>query len=106
MRKLFERIIEGILACSGYITSVVIILIVVFLFREAFGLFKSPAVEEGYTIALNKANKVSEDQFHAQTLKLVFDSEITNWSNLGGSDQEIQLFRLDDLTNYYTEEEL
>jgi len=106
MRKPIERIIEGIFACSGYITSVVIILIVVFLFKEAFGLFKSPAIEEGYTVALNKGNKVSEDQFHAQTLKLVFDSEITNWSELGGSDEEILLFRLDDITNYFTEEEL
>ena len=59
MKKVFERIIEGMLTCSGFVTSITILLIVLFLFTEAFGLFKSKVIEEGYVLALNKSNKVS-----------------------------------------------
>ena len=58
MKKVFERIIEGILTCSGFVTSITILLIVLFLFTEAFGLFSSKVIEEGYVLALNKDNKV------------------------------------------------
>ena len=59
MKKVFEKIIEGMLTCSGFVTSITILLIVLFLFTEAFGLFKSKVIEEGYVLALNKSNKVS-----------------------------------------------
>ena len=45
MKKVFERIIEGILTCSGFVTSITILLIVLFLFTEAFGLFSSKVIE-------------------------------------------------------------
>ena len=60
MKKVFEKIVEGILACSGFVTSLTIVLIVLFLFSEAVGLFNSRVIEEGYVLALNKDNKVSE----------------------------------------------
>ena len=59
MKKIFEKIIEGILTCSGFVTSITILLIVLFLFTEAFGLFNSKVIEEGYVLALNKGNKVN-----------------------------------------------
>lgn len=46
LRKILERTIEGIFTVSGAVTTVTILLIVVFLFREGLGLFKSPAVEK------------------------------------------------------------
>ena len=46
MKKVFEKIIEGILACSGFVTSLTIVLIVLFLFSEAVGLFHSRVIEE------------------------------------------------------------
>ena len=55
MKKVFERIIEGMLTCSGFVTSITILLIVLFLFTEAFGLFKSKVIEEGYVLALRSA---------------------------------------------------
>ena len=58
MKKIFEKIIEGILTCSGFVTSITILLIVLFLFTEAFGLFNSKVIEEGYVLALNKGNKM------------------------------------------------
>ena len=77
MKKLFEKIIEGVLACSGFVTSITIVLIILFLFSEALGLFNSRVIEEGYVLALNKDNKVSE--LTPAQIKDVFDEEITNW---------------------------
>lgn len=104
MKKFFERIIEGILTCSGFVTSITILLIIVFLFSEAFGLFGSKAIEDGYLLAFNKQNKVTE--LSPVQIKKVFDGEITNWSQVGGSNTPITVFRLENLTDYYTEEEL
>ena len=103
MKKIFEKIVEGILACSGFVTSLTIVLIVVFLFSEALGLFSSKVIEEGYVLALNKENRVSE--LTPAQIKDVFDEELTNW-NEGGEDLPIRLFRLEDITQYYTEEQL
>ncbi len=104
MKKFFERIIEGILTCSGFVTSITILLIIVFLFSEAFGLFGSKAIEDGYVLALNKQNKVTD--ITPAEIKKVFDGEITNWSQLGGENTPITVFRLENLTDYYSEEEL
>ena len=104
MKKLFEKIVEGILACSGFVTSITIVLIILFLFSEALGLFNSRVIEEGYVLALNKDNKVTE--LTPAQIKDVFDEEITNWNEVGGQDMPIRLFRLEDITQYYTEEEL
>lgn len=36
----------------------------------------------------------------------MFDEEIVNWKELGGSDIPVQTFRLEDLSKHYSEEEL
>ena len=56
MKRVWEKIVEGILTCSGFVTSITILLIVVFLFAEALGLFNKKVIEEGYVLAVNKAN--------------------------------------------------
>ena len=104
MKRFFEKIVEGILACSGFVTSLTIVLIVLFLFSEALGLFGSKVVEEGYVLALNRQNTVN--QLSPAQIKGVFDEEITNWRELGGEDMPICLFRLEDVDEYYTEEQL
>lgn len=90
MKKVFEKIIEGILACSGFVTSLTIVLIVLFLFSEAVGLFHSRVIEEGYVLALNKDNKVSE--LTPVQIKDVFDEEITNWREVGGGESPYPAF--------------
>ena len=104
MKKIFEKIVEGLLACSGFVTSLTIVLIVLFLFSEALGLFNSKVIEEGYVLALNDKNKVSE--LTPVQIKDVFDEEITNWKEVGGEDLPIRLFRLEDVTQYFSEEQL
>lgn len=104
MRKFIEKLVEGGLLISGSISSLAILLIIVFLFKEAGGLFNSPVVEEGYVLALNKDNPVKH--LSPEKTMDVFDAEITNWKELGGKDEDILVFRFSDLTNYYPEEEL
>ena len=57
---------------SGSVTSFTILLIVFFLFKEASGLFSSPVVEEGYVLAVNKSNDVSD--LSPETIMDIFDA--------------------------------
>ena len=104
MRKFFEKIVEGGLLISGSVSSFTILLIVFFLFKEAGGLFNTPATEEGYVLAVNKSNDVGK--ISPEKIMDIFDGNITNWKDISGMDQDILIFRFSDLTNYYTEEEL
>ena len=104
MRKFFEKLVEGGLLISGSVSSLTILLIVVFLFKEAGGLFNTPSTEEGYVLAVHNTNEVTK--LSPEQLMDIFDGNITNWKEIGGNDVEILPFRLSDLTNYYSEEEL
>ena len=103
--KVLETITEKLLMASGYITSITIILMVVFLFREGAGLFNTPDIEEGYVLAVNRENPVQK--LSPQQVMQVFDGDIASWGTLGwGGGDSIRLFRLDDITAYATPEEL
>ncbi|WP_321331332.1 phosphate ABC transporter permease subunit PstC [uncultured Bacteroides sp.] len=104
MKKFLEKIVAGVLTCSGFVTSITILLIILFLFTEAFGLFSGKVIEDGYVLALNKSNSVSK--LSSAQIKNIFDEEIINWKQLGGKDLPIKVFRLDDITHYYSEKEL
>ena len=104
MRKFFERIIEVLLTMSGAVTSIVILLIVIFLFKEGLGLFQSSDIEKGYSLSTHADNSV--ERLTPHQIKQVFDHEIENWEILGGPDTEIITFRLDEIFDRYSEEEL
>ncbi len=104
LRRIIERIAESILTVSGAITSIAILLIVVFLFKEGFGLFSSPSVEKGYVLCVNAENTI--ERLTPYQIKQIFDSEITDWKELGGIDEEIMLFRFEEIFNHYSDEEL
>ncbi|MCL2132237.1 MAG: phosphate ABC transporter permease subunit PstC [Lentimicrobiaceae bacterium] len=104
MRRFFEKTVESIFTISGFVTSIVIVLVVVFLFSGGINLFRSQAVEEGYAAAVNYANPI--DKLSPTDLKDIFDYEKTNWEEFGSFDEEILVFRLNDITNYFTDEEL
>ena len=101
--RIIEKLVESILTVSGAVTTVTILLIVVFLFREGLGLFKSPAVEKGYVLCVNSANTVS--RLDPYQIKQIFDYEIGNWSEVGGKDEPITVFRFEEIFNRYTDEE-
>lgn len=103
-KRISEKIIEGLLMLSGTITSLTVVLIVFFLFKEGLGVFDKKPVDEGIVIAINKSNNVGE--LTALQLKNIFDQKITNWSELGAKPDSIILFRMEDITKYYTEDQL
>lgn len=102
--KIWEGISEAVIKVCGWASSLTILLMIAFLFKEGSGLFSSRQVEEGYVLAVNKSNPV--ESLTAEDIKLVFDAEITNWKELGGADQDITVFRLSDITSYVSEERL
>jgi phosphate transport system permease protein len=103
-RRISERFVQGIFTLSGSMTSIVILLIVVFLFKEGLGLFRSPDIEKGYVLCVHASNTV--ERLLPKEVKSVFDSETVNWQDLGGKDEEIMLFRFDEIFSLYSDEEL
>lgn len=89
---------------SGTTTSLTVILIVFFLFKEGVAVFNKNTIEEGYVLAINKANPINN--LNPGQIKKIFDQEITNWKDVGGNNDSIILFRMEDITNYYTEEQI
>ncbi len=104
IKKVFEKAIESLFTLSGMITGITILLITLFLFSEGVGLFRSPAVEEGYSLYINEKNRARI--LTTPEINKIFDGEITNWKQLGGDDREIEILRIDDLFALYSEEEL
>ena len=104
MKRFLEKAVKWLLTASGFVTSLVILLIIGFLFTEGAGLFREPVIEEGYVLAINKDNPVRE--LGAAEIKAVFDEDITNWKELGGRDLAISTFRLEDADEYFTVEQL
>ena len=108
-RKYFlEALWEGVLKISGSITSIVILLIVAFLFSEGLGLFKKKEVEEGYALVVSSENKIDVKQLVPHIIKNIFDQEITSWESLSVflPEDEILVFRFNDIEYYATDEEL
>lgn len=99
-----ERFVEGILFSSSTITSLTVIFIVIFLFKEGIGLFNTPPVEKEYVFAVNGSNPVTE--MSSDQLKTFFDREVTNWSSVGGWADSVVLFTIEDAMSLFTEEEL
>ncbi|NJK98450.1 MAG: hypothetical protein HC905_29180 [Bacteroidales bacterium] len=103
-KKYTEKTIEGILFSSSIVTSITVLLIVFFLFREGLGLFSSSPYEPNHSLGINKSNTVTN--LTSRQVKDIFDQQITNWKDLGGKNDTILLLTLSDVTNYVSEEEL
>jgi phosphate transport system permease protein len=99
-----EKIIEALITISGTVTSLTVLLIVFFLFKEGLGVFSQTPLAEGSVIAVHSQNPVKE--LSAREVKEIFDQEITNWNQVGGSNAPIKVFALDNITDYYTEDQI
>jgi phosphate transport system permease protein len=102
--KFFEKFIEAALLVSGTFTSVIVLLIILFLFSEGAGLFRESPMEKGSVVALNRSNPVNS--LSPEELKNIFDQKIVLWKALGGTADSIKLFRVDDIAKYYTESQI
>lgn len=103
-KKFSEKFIEGLLLISSSVTSLTVVLIVVFLFSEGISVFNQSAVEEGHVIVVNKNNPVS--LLSATQIKNIFDQETVYWNQVGGNKDSITLFRIEDISNYFTDEQI
>ncbi len=104
IKKFSEKFIEGLLMLSSSVTSLTVVLIVFFLFKEGLGVFDKTAVEEGFVIAINKNNSVTE--LSSEEIKNIYDQKIISWSEVRGKKDSIFLFRLEDISNFYTDEQI
>jgi phosphate transport system permease protein len=104
LKKLSEKMIEGLLFISGSITSLTVLLIIVFLFKEGISLFNEKPVEKTSVIAVNQSNPIKE--ITSEQLKNIYDQKIVKWSEIGGTNDTIKLFRMEDIVDYYSEEEI
>lgn len=103
-KRYLEKFFESLFFLSSTSTSIAVILIVLFIFSEAIKLFNESPMEEGFSLVISGDNKVKE--LKSDQICKIFDGDITNWKQLGGADEDIQIVRIDDLENYFSEEEL
>jgi len=103
-RKAIEKFSESILFASSTVTTIAVLFIVFFLFKSGMGLFSASPLEDGYALAVNASNPVK--QLTSRQIKDIFNGDVTNWKEVGGSDDAIQLFTIDELSSNYTEEQL
>lgn len=99
-----EKFIEGLLMISSTVTSLTVVLIVIFLFKEGISVFDKSPMEEGNVLAIHKSNPVKE--ISPEQIKNIFDQKIILWSELGGKKDSVFLFRFEDISNFYTDEQI
>lgn len=92
------------LALSSGVTSLTVLLIIIFLFKEGLGIFGTSSVEKGNALVVNASNPVKE--LSPKQVKAIFNQEITAWDSVGGKKEDIVLFTINDIGNFYTDEEL
>lgn len=86
---------QAFIKACGYASSVLVLIIVVFLFREGGGLFSSRAVERDLVAAVHQDNPVrelSETELHD-----VLEGKIKNWKALGGPDLKLKALHVNNL---------
>jgi phosphate transport system permease protein len=73
--------IEKLFTASGFVTGAVMVLIVIFLFREGLGFFGGSVVESGYVLLVNDGNGARA--LGPKDIKAVFDGEASDWEEFG-----------------------
>ncbi len=101
LKKIINKIIEGFIKTSGWVSSIIVLLIIIFLFKEATGLFTKSPLEEGYVLVVNKKNPI--DKLSPDQLKNVFDRDSTSWKTLGGMNAPIEIFTVEDISTFYND---
>lgn len=78
IKKRGRSLIETGIKLTGSLSSLIVILIVIFLFKEGLGLFGNSTVENGYVIAVYRDNPIPS--LNSEQILGIFDGEITRWS--------------------------
>ncbi|MCU0435641.1 MAG: phosphate ABC transporter permease subunit PstC [Bacteroidia bacterium] len=104
LRKLAEKLMESLLTLSGAVTTAAVVLIFAYLFREGLGVFSESPVESRVVLAVHGSNPVK--QLNADVIRKMYDGQITNWKEAGGSDVEVVPFYQSDITKYFSDSAL
>ncbi len=104
LKRFTERFFEGLLALSGTVTTLTVLLIIVFLFGEGLSVFNTSPLEGHNVLVINSGNPAS--QLKPAQLKEVFDGNITNWRTIGGRNDSIILLTINSVTDFLSEEEI
>lgn len=104
IKKTLEKVIEGVLFSSSTVTTIAVLFIVFFLFKSGMGIFNEKPIEGNYQLAVNANNPVRN--LSSKQIKDIFNGDITNWSEVGGKNQDIELFTLEEIGYSFTDEEL
>ena len=75
---------------SSTVTTLTVLLITIFLFKEGTSLFSQSPLEGDNIIVVNNSNPVTH--ISSIQIKDVFDQKITHWNSLGGKKDSIILF--------------
>jgi phosphate transport system permease protein len=104
LKRFSERFVEGLLALSGTITTLTVLLIIIFLFNEGLGVFNTSPLENHNTLVINSGNPVTA--LKPEQIKDIFDANITNWQTLGGKNDSIILLTINSISDFLSEEEI
>ncbi len=102
LRRFTEPVVESLVRISGYSSAFIIVLIVIFLFKEGVSFLNMSPVEEGFTLIVHRDNPVNT--LTTSEIKNIFDGKETNWSHAGGQDEAIHLLTLDELAEAFPPE--
>ncbi len=89
---------------SSTVTTLTVLLITIFLFKEGASLFSQSPLEGDNIIVVNSSNPVTH--ISSIEIKNVFDQKITHWDSLGGKKDSIILFTFNDLSTYFSDDEI
>lgn len=99
LRKFTEPVFESLVRISGYSSAFIIILIVIFLFKEGVTFLNMSPVEEGFSLVVHQDNPVHS--LTSAEVKNIFDGKQTRWNQVGGKDEPIHLLTLDEMADAY-----
>lgn len=86
-RSLTHRLWEAFIKSCGWASTVIVLVIVVFLFRQGLSLFWEKPLERELVVAVHPDNPVR--QLSARQMEDVINGETTNWKQADGKDQTI-----------------
>lgn len=106
MKRFLESLMKGLITLSGGLSTLIILLITLFLFKEGLGVFSSSEVEEGYTLVVRSDNTIRT--LSSTQIKEIYDYDITSWQKLGAvsASDEIIPVDIDYILSQYTDAEL
>ena len=104
MKKFLNRLQKFILSAAGFTTTLIMLLIIIFLFQNGLSLFNQKPLEEATAIVTS-----ADVKYHTLSdleIKDIFDGKIVNWKEVGGDNKDIIIASLDDIVADVSEEEL